>query len=206
MSISNFIRDREGAVAVEFALLFVALFVITVGIIDVGAALYQWNRAEKALQQAARYAVVSDPVANDLRFFSGKTAGNTFGDSCRDSATGGIQAYCQYGPIVCTNTECSSYGFSATAFDAIFQKVQAVIPSVTPENLAVEYRATELAFVGRPGGRTGEFNLVPVVTIRLRNIAYNFMVLDDLFGIGPVLMPGFTTTLVGEDVGTVTDP
>lgn len=205
MSLSAFIKDRKGSVAVEFAMLFVVLFVMTMGIIEIGRALYEWNRAEKALQLAARYAVVSDPVATDLRTFSGKTAGNNFGDSCRDTATGAIQSYCQYGPIICTSGGCSSYGFSATAFDAIFQKVQAVLPSITPANLIVEYRATELAFVGRPGGRSGEFNLVPAVTVRLQNIAYGFLVLDDLFGVGPVVMPKFATTLVGEDLSTVTD-
>lgn len=205
MSAMGFLRDRKGSVAVEFALLFMVLFVLTMGIIEFGRALYEWNKAEKALQIAARFAIVTDPVASGLRTFSGKDNSNDFGDSCRDPGTGGIQSYCQYGPIICTNTGCSSLGFSSTAFNAIFQKVQPWFPALQPENLVVEYRATNLGFVGRPGARTGEFNLVPAVTIRLRNIQYDFMVLDDLLGIGPVVMPEFTTTLIAEDLSNVVD-
>lgn len=205
MSIKGFFRDRKGTVAVEFALLFMVLFVLSMGIVEFGRALYEWHKAEKALQIAARFAVVTDPVATDLRTWSAKDNSNEFGDSCRDPATGGIQSYCDFAPIICTNAGCTDKGFSSSAFNAIFQKVQPWFPALQPENLVVEYRATNLGFVGRPGARTGEFNLVPAVTIRLRNIQYDFMVLDDLLGIGPVVMPEFTTTLIAEDLSNVVD-
>jgi hypothetical protein len=39
-----------------------------------------------------------------------------------------------------------------------------------------------------------------MVTVRLTGMTYNFIALDDLLGFGPVTMPGFDATLVGEDL------
>lgn len=207
MGLRGYTTNDRGAVATEFALLFMSLFVLTIGILEFGLAVFEWARIEKALQRGARLAVVTDPVATDLRDFSGKTSANMFGDPCRDSATGGIQPYCQYDPdpIVCTASGCNGYGFDATAFNAIVARIQETNPRIQAANVVVEYRATELGFVGRPGGRADEFNLVPSVTVRVRNLAYPFYVLDDLLGFSNLIMPEFATTLIGEDLGTVTE-
>ena len=60
--IRNLWSRREGAAAVEFALVCVPLLVVTIGIMEFSFALYQWNAAEKATQFGVRMAVVSTPV------------------------------------------------------------------------------------------------------------------------------------------------
>lgn len=207
MGSKGFTTNERGAVATEFALLFMSLFLLTIGIVEVGIAVFDWARTEKALQRGARFAIVTDPVATELRDFDGKTSANSYGDSCLDAATGNVQSYCQYDPdpIVCISGGCNGYGFDATAFDAIVARIREFNPRIQAANVVVEYRSSELGFVGRPGGRVGEFNIVPAVTVRIRNLSYPFFVLDDLLGLGDLTMPPFATTLIGEDLGSVTE-
>lgn len=200
-------HDRSGAATVEFALLFWILLFLTLGIIEFGLALFQWARAEKALQLGARIAVVSSPIAHELKNFSGKTDANSFGDSCRDATTGATQPYCVYdpNPVRCTSTGCNGYGFDAAAFNRIVDRMRVIAPWIQPDWVVVEYGATGLGFVGRPGSRQGEFNLVPSVSVRIENAAFPLLLMDDLFGLDAIPMPTFSTTLVGEDLGTVTE-
>lgn len=202
----RFVRDERGGPAVEVALLFVIIFILTMGIFEFGYALFQWNRAEKALQLGARLAVTWDPVASDLTDFSGKTNDSSWGDPCMDEATGTIQDYCMYdpNPVVCTSSGCNGYGYSADAFNAIVTRMQELYTWIQPENVVIEYAATGLGFVGRPGNHPEEFNLVPAVTIRLVNMTFQFLTLDELLGLDSIDMPLFTTTLIGEDLRTTT--
>jgi Flp pilus assembly pilin Flp len=202
----RFFRGKSGGPAVEMALLFPVILFVTLGIIEFGYALFQWNRAEKALQLGARLAVTWDPIAADLTSFDGKANTNTFGDACTDPVTGVVQPACIYdpNPIVCTSAGCNGYGFSAAAFNAIVDEMQVIFDWIRPENVVVEYAATGLGFVGRPGNNADEFNLVPAVTVRLQNMTFNFLVIDDLFGFAAIDMPRFATTLIGEDLSTNT--
>jgi hypothetical protein len=188
------------------ALLFPIILLVTLGIIEFGYALFQWNRAEKALQLGARLAVTWDPIASDLTTFDGKANTNMFGDACTDPVTGVVQPACIYdpNPVICTSGGCSGYGYSAAAFNAIVGEMQEIFTWIRPENVVIEYAATGLGFVGRPGNNADEFNLVPAVTLRLQNMTFNFLALDDLFGFTAINMPPFTTTLIGEDLSTNT--
>src|SRR5687767_3811373 len=64
-------RDVSGAVAVEFGLLCSVLIAMLLGMMEFGAAYWQWNQATKALQLGVRLAAVSDPVSSDLATFTG---------------------------------------------------------------------------------------------------------------------------------------
>ncbi len=55
-------RDRRGASAAEFALVLPLLLLLLFGIIDAGRFLYETNRAEKATQMGARYAIVTNVI------------------------------------------------------------------------------------------------------------------------------------------------
>lgn len=199
-------REESGGPAVEMALLFWIILFVTLGIIEFGYAIFQWNRAEKALQLGARLAVTWDPVASDLTAFNGKSNANQFGEACTDPVTGVVQPECIYdpNPVICTSTGCNGYGYSAPAFNAIVADMQEIFAGIRPENVVIEYAATGLGFVGRPGNNAGEFNLVPAVTVRLQDMTFDFLALDDLFGFVSIDMPQFTTTLIGEDLSTTT--
>jgi Flp pilus assembly protein TadG len=152
--------DTSGAAAVEFAFIAVSLVVLTFAILDVGFALYTFNRAEKATQLGVRVAAVSNPVSDFLPSFSGTTgpnAGNA-GDSCGD-ATGAIQTFCAHPDITCTassgNGACTTGNFSDPAFSKIFNEMRVLYPHLSSDNVQVEYRPTILGFAGRPGNAEG---------------------------------------------------
>jgi Flp pilus assembly protein TadG len=63
--------DARGATTVEFGLVSGFLFLILFAIADFGFAFWQWSSASKALQLGVRLASVSDPVASDLKTFTG---------------------------------------------------------------------------------------------------------------------------------------
>ena len=61
------IRCEKAASAAEFALVLPLLLILLFGTIDAGRFLWAMNRAEKATQMGARYAIVTDPVSTGLR-------------------------------------------------------------------------------------------------------------------------------------------
>src|SRR3569833_1308340 len=62
--IRRFIYDRAGSSAAEFALVLPLLLIFLLGIVDAGRWLWTLNRAEKAAQMGARFAVDADPVTS----------------------------------------------------------------------------------------------------------------------------------------------
>ena len=71
----NLAKDKSGAAAIEFAIISIALVMFTLGILDVGFALFWFNRAEKATQLGVRIAAVSSPVSDLLLTLDGTTGG-----------------------------------------------------------------------------------------------------------------------------------
>ena len=190
----NLWKRKEGATAVEFALVCVPLLLITIGIIEFAFALFQWNSAEKATQFGVRKAVVSDPVASGLNTFNGKTNNNEYGDEPMPGFANS--------PVVCNGAAgtCSgNFAFSAQAHTRIVNRMRQMFPRITANNVVVEYAPIGLGFVGRCGP-------VPAVTVRLQNMSYNFLVVHLLLtlvggtGGSSLAMPSFTATMVGEDL------
>ena len=167
---------------------------------EMSFAYYQWLLAEKATEFGVRLAVVSDPVADGLKSWTGKEITNEYGDYCSDGTT------CKdYPSAICSgaDTKCTGagYKYSSTAMDRIVNRMRTIYPTITTSNVSVEYKYTPLGFVGRPCGP------VPSVTVRLQNMQYNFIVLHVLANLIPgtnwsgiITMPGFVATKVGEDL------
>ena len=68
-SLQSILKDNEGATMVEFTIVMMLLFLLTLGMVDVGNMFFQWNSAEKATQVGVRSAAISDPVAPELATF-----------------------------------------------------------------------------------------------------------------------------------------
>jgi Flp pilus assembly protein TadG len=192
--------SQAGASAVEFALILPLLLLFTFGIIEFGLVFYQVNMAEKATQLGVRKAVTWDPVAAELATFTPTGGGLGAGDPL----PAGLQL-----DIVCDNTGCTGTGaiatptFSATTFDAIVDAMANVDPQIGPEDVVISYRNIGLGFVGKPGG-----SVVPAVTVSLRNLTYDFVVLDvavsivtlGMLDLDQIIYPSFSATLTGEDL------
>jgi Flp pilus assembly pilin Flp len=193
-------RDERGATAVEFALVFGLLILLTLGSVEVGLMMWQWNSAEKATQAGARYAAVHDLVAPGLRDVGSEPTSGDYGDWCTDRETGAVNADCFFATVTCTAGSCSGgYGYDDAAFTAIFTTMRSLFPQIERANVEIQYGFSGLGFIGRPGGQP------MMVTVRLRSMTYDFFLLDALAGLPDRLsMPPFTATLVGEDMSNST--
>ena len=179
---------------VEFALLAFTMILLTLAIIDLSMLYWQEHRIEKAMHHGARIAVVSDPVAVELVDFDCKTAVIEFGTSCGDPNAATMPTIvCDGISQTCTN----GFTYSSAAMDTIIVRMQQIYPLIQAQNLVIQYEDTRLGFAGRP-------TPIPSVTITAVNMIANLLILNNLMGFAPFDMGTFTTTLTGEDLGTVT--
>ena len=81
------LANDAGAVAVEFALVFLLMLVTSLGALETGNMLLQWLSAETATQMAARAAAIGALVAPGLSAVSQTPKTSAFGDSCAGTTT-----------------------------------------------------------------------------------------------------------------------
>ena len=186
-------RHRGAASAAEFALVLPLLLIFLFGIIDAGRFMWEYNRAEKATQMGARFAVVADPAATGLSTYSfslngGITQGTAVPTSSFDYA-------------VCTDTNCDpcvgsfcgNIGYSNTAFRNIVDRMKLMYPPIDYDNVEVEYRNVGLGFAGNPDGP----DVSALVTVRLTNLT--FQPITCLVFLCTISMPDFSAGLTLED-------
>jgi Flp pilus assembly protein TadG len=205
--LKRFRHSQDGAAMVEASIAMTLLLVLTLGFVDFGNALYQWNAATKAVEVGARLASISDPVATALA-----TAGpiTTPGAPVEAGA---------YGPYTCEYTSgtpsCSNGGsFSFANFSRIFRGDTAVTnddtcpalaanqrpgmchfyPYLRRENVVISYSATGLGYQTRKGGP------VPTITVSLKDVDFQFFFLGGLLGFDDITMPSMLSTVTGEDL------
>ncbi len=208
-------RDRLGTTAIEFALIFVVFFIFVFGIIEYSLMMWRWNSAETATQMAARLAVQSDPVSGGFNSYSGVAdAGLGPGQSITLADVPAFTVTCSSdGTLSCSGSGLPA-GFTAApdaegivTFNNVVTEVQKLLPTVTEQNVIVEYSHIGLGFAGRPGT-----DIVPLVTVRLTDLQFDFIILDIFLSVlrGPggasvtdsITMPAFTASLTGEDLDT----
>lgn len=172
------------------------LLLFIFGIIDGGRFLWEFNRAEKATQAGARFAVVTDPLPGGLvtADYLG-VGGLTQGDVIPSTALGKIS---------CTSTACCAVGstctspypnlgtFNSTAFAGILARMQAMKPEIQAENVIVRYEGSGLGYAGDPYG----MDVSPLVTVELTGLTFR-PITSLLFA--EITMPSFKTSLTSED-------
>lgn len=209
--------DEHGGVIVEVTAAILLFFVMLGGIVDGSMLFYQWNATTKAVQIGARLAAVSAPVASNLSTLTGLTGTNLPGDAmpsfdCTCTGTSATSGTCTgtvpTGATACTYNAANMNrlisgrnGTSCTdlASDTSVAKTQYIgmcdyFPTITPNNVRVRYQYTGLGYAGRP------FGPVPTITVSVRNLTFNYVFLQPLLGKLPVSLPGFNTTVTGEDL------
>ncbi len=193
----RFRASEAGAAAVELAILFPLLLMFTFGILEFGLVLHQMNTLEKATQFGVRKAVTWDPVAPDLATYTGSGSAGT-------PLPAGLQLDITCDSAGCTGTGAiTSPGYSSAAFTEMVDEMAKIYPQSGPEDVVITYHNIGLGFIGRPGGA-----VVPSVTVSLRNLTYDFILLDVAvlivsFGaidVDDIIYPSFSATLTGEDL------
>ena len=198
-AVRTLIGDRRGAGAVEFALVIPLLLLLLFGIIDAGRFLWEFNRAEKATQMGARYAIVTDVIPAALVnedyvgtahcIVSGVVQNCTPGDLINDPDALGTLT-CSKTSCACTGT-CPTATISTTAFDKLVERMQQMKPNITAANVRVVFRGSGLGFAGDPNG----MQVIPLVTVELTGLQFRPIM---LFNSVPITMPSFATTLSAE--------
>lgn len=199
----RFLRDRSAATAAEFALLLPLVVLFLLGIIDAGRYAWEFNKAEKATQAGARYAVVTNMIPTGLANYSFAVSGGiNQGTVVPIDKFGGMTCSDNNGTVACTclvQTACAfGTASSDAAFLAVVQRMQLVKRDITRANVVVEYRWSGLGYSGDPNGP----DVAPLVNVRLKDMTLKAFA---LFGRN-VSLPSASYSLTMEDgKGTESD-
>lgn len=182
-------RDEAGSTLVEAALVFPLLLTLTFGLAEFGNLLWEYNTAEKATAAGARYLATRGPLVPQLAdgahdCFAATPSGAVAGTSCADPSLPTASA------INCLGG--GSSGCSQPVMDGMIASMRQIAPFISSNQVQVVLRQSEMGFIGRGAA-------VPLITVRLTGLTYNFVTLGALLGFGPMTLPGFDATSVGED-------
>tara|TARA_B100000315_G_C14326300_1_gene473183 strand:- start:1 stop:561 length:561 start_codon:yes stop_codon:yes gene_type:complete len=173
---AKFRRNNSGEAMISFGILLPALVLISFGVIETSLVVFDFHRASEATRRAARMAIVQDPIMDSSEFASGSEV------TC--TSTGGI--------VTCGGV---ALGTTAT-FDEIITNIQLVLPNIMPANLEIVYSDSGLGDVTTPGG------IIPLVTVRLKNLYQNFKLIGNLPGLpSGFIYPDFETSQMGGGLG-----
>ena len=204
--IRRLLHDRNGAAGAEFALVLPLLLLMLFAIIDGGRWLWTYNRAAKATQMGARFAVVANPVPPGIEDSYLGVGGLTQGDPIPAADFGKIRCVGSTGAggtvtasCSCITTPCPTIGtVTSQNFANIVNRMKRFMPEIQPANVAVEYSSSGLGYAGNPEGADVE----PLVTVRLGGTGatpLQFRPIVTLM-LGTVNMPQFASTLSSEDL------
>jgi Flp pilus assembly protein TadG len=210
-AVARLVFAEDGSVLVEAAIVMPVFLMLVLGAIDVLYASYQWSAAVKAVQIGLRIAAVSDPVAVGLgassatAFDPNTPPGSpppTFVVTCDGAAescscegscrgVGGYDANAMNTIVYGRNSDAcgDSTGVYATGMCDLFGALK-------PANVMIVYQASGLGYVGRPGS-------VPVITISLQKVPFQFIFLRAAFG--SISIPGLTASTTAEDMSSTAD-
>jgi Flp pilus assembly protein TadG len=186
-------QDRTAAAGAEFALVIPLLLLLLLGIVDVGRWLWTYNRAEKAAEMGARFAVVTSPITSALN--------TDYVGACSPVLTQGdpIPASC-FSKITCTSSACTSGSIDTNAFNAVVTRMQKLLPELAAANVSIEYNSSGLGYAGNPNGP----DISPVVTVKIGDSTAGatplpFTPITALL-FETMNMPTFTASLTAEDL------
>jgi hypothetical protein len=192
--------DSSGATAAEFVMVLPLLLVLLFGIIDAGRFLWELNRAEKATQAGVRFAAVTNMVPSNLatyRFTTGTEVGTV--------SPGVPVPTTSFDSVTCDEAGCTNSGagptpgFNATAFEAIGDRMRAMLPTIGNDNFTITYRNVGLGYAGDPYGA----DVAPEITINLKDLS--FVPITSLLFVS-LAMPSASSSMPMEDgVGSVSN-
>ncbi len=179
--------NQSGATLVEFTLVLLIMLLMTFGIVEFGYAGYQWANAEAATQRGVRLAATRDAAIINIPDCGAGVTGVALGQPCSTDAG-------SYNWSASCNAGAGGANCNAATLALIVAEMQRSYPDIAAANVNVIFSGAGLGFqgLGRP---------VPIVTIELSGLTFDFVVLDALIGLpNQIAMPAFRASLPGEDL------
>lgn len=199
----SFLKDQYATTAAEFALVLPLVVLFLLGTIDVGRYMWTVNKAEKATQMGARFAIVTAPVPSGLAgySFTGTIAAGqpvlasaygkmTCGATTKTvAATCTCSGNCPWGAAAATTAPATP---AVTPFDKIYERIKIFLPEVERQHLKIEYAPSGLGYSGDPTGP----DIYPVITVKLQGIQFKPIALFNTININ---VPSSAFALTMED-------
>jgi len=182
---------------------------LVLGTIDATYMFYDWGLANKAAYVGARAAVTSnpvDPAVTNLSYTSAQL--QNIGQSCLNFSCPTVSSVCTG-----TSTGVTCRGGDDAAFTNIFNRMQAVFPSLQRQNVTISYQTNGTGIVGQAwegslDPANPQFTLPMNVTVSITGMTHQYYFVSPLlqfFG-GRIsatpAIPTFATTLQSEDMFT----
>lgn len=204
--VSALINDTRAAGAAEFALVLPLFLIFLLGTIDAGRYAWEFNRAAKATQTGARWAVATDIIpggaaSTGLKNYSFSIAGGiTQGAIVPISNFPGVTCTSSGGTASCTCKSGGTCSFSVAvdttaqdAWDDIVGRMRQIYPAIESDDVRVDYDWSGLGYAGDPNGP----DVAPLITVSLQNMQFQPVTLL-LFG-GTIAIPDSAYSLTMED-------
>ncbi len=167
------VREEDGAFIIEFAIVFPALIILSVGLLEFSLLAYDFQRASESTRRAVRFAIIGNDIANTA---------NLLDDAIiRCDSEGGV--------VSCTGG--SPHEFADERFQTMLDSMQVAYPLILEEHLRITYESTTVGDAGEAGG------IIPLVTIEVRNLKHEFM-LGPIVGLDFMYFPDFRTSILGS--------
>jgi hypothetical protein len=162
--------DRQGSMAVGFALVIPMIAAVSIAILEFASVSLDYHRAGEATRRGARLATILPPVA-DLSALAPSTS-----ITCTSS---GATPSCSAGFVTAPET---------------FASMSAMLPTIAGENIEIIYSHSGLGDASTPGG------VLALVQVRLSGVSHPYTVLASLVpGLPSGLeLPEFSTTLLAS--------
>lgn len=162
---------------VEFALTLPLFLLVVFAVMEVCLVILDYSRANEVTRELARIAIVHDPVCDIFTAGSGCTL------VCPSTAT----------VTVPLPDDCA--GSTATTGCRMMDSAAKFIPDISADQIELTYSCSSAGAPNRP-------DLLPLVTVALRDLEHD-MILPDFLGIeSTISIPGFAVTRIGEDMYT----
>ncbi len=178
-------KDDSGATLAEFTILLPVLLLIVFAVVELSSVMWQRQVAEFATSRALRIATTRALIPTGALPDCGVATAAQVGTLC--SQVSGAEDW------VLTCTPSSPNICDQQVLMRMLTEIRSIAPQVEATNLEVQVEGSGLGFVGRG-------HPVPLVTVRVTRLGYQFMALGPLLGLGDLVMRDISASAPAEDM------
>jgi hypothetical protein len=194
----NLWLDEDGISMTEAMLVTpIVLFFVTF-MVEMSVAVFHWNQTIKAVQVGSRYVSVSTPLMTRATYQTNMTSDYGSINQGNPTPIAALSTACGAGTTPC---DTALMGRLLTGGDGVCGNGSAMVgmcdiaPWITTNNVLVTYSRSGLGYVGRP------FGAVTTITVEVRNVSFNFMILDKMMPIlNTITHPPHKASTTSEDL------